>query len=116
MVQVVFHGMLLVENFEILYACRHRVTLVFHSNSEDVRLGVASVVSSKEFVVGPVRGIQSLGAVQCEETTAVVDKVPNGLLLLVSHPLDVGFAIAVGPVHAVAQDDEQTMFLERFAV
>ena len=46
----------------------------------------------------------------------MIDEVPHGLLLRIGHPFHRIFLISVGPIHAVAQNDEQLDMAERLGI
>jgi len=115
-VEVILHGMLLVEDFEILHAGGDRMILILDAHGEGVGFGMAVVIAAEQFVIESTGRINSLGIVQGKETAAVVHEIPDGLLLRVGHPLDGRLVVAVGPVHTIAQDDENLMVVQRIGV
>src|SRR5260370_40224777 len=115
-IEVVLHRVLLVEDFEIIYSGSDWVVLVRDSDSEGVRFGMSAIVAAEQLVVEASGRIDSLRIVQSEEAAAVVHEIPDGLLLGIGHPFDGRFVVAIGPVHAVAQDDEELVVAEGIGI
>jgi hypothetical protein len=111
-VQVVLHHVLLVVNLIVFDTCRNWMVFVFHANRKDSGIRVASIVAAKELVVESARRINTLSIVQREESTAVVNEIPDGLLLSLGHPFHRLFLVAAGPVHSIAKNYEQLRILE----
>src|SRR5439155_7519938 len=100
LIEVIFRHVLLVEDVVILYAGRDRVILVFDANSERVGLGMTTEIAAEELVVKPVLRIHRVGIVDSEKAAAVVNEIPDGLLLRVGHPRRLRLAVTLGPVAA----------------
>src|SRR5581483_1871784 len=107
---------LLVENIEILHSGGDGMVLVFHAYGERPRLRVASEIAAEQLVIKAIRRIHRMRVVQGKETAAVLDKVPDGLLLLVGHPKCLRLAVSLRPVSPVAGDDEQRKLRQRFGI
>src|SRR5579872_6333004 len=106
-VEIILDGVLLVEDLEIFNTGGDRMVLVLDAHGESVGFGMAAVIAAEELVVETARGVDALGVVQRQEGSAVVDEIPNGLLLRVGHPFYGRLVVAVRPVHSIAQDDKE---------
>ena len=74
-----------------------------HFDRINRRSRMPSVITTKQLVVQSPGRIVALSIVQRQKGPSGLDKIPNGLLLIGAHPLDVLPLETVGPIHAVTQ-------------
>src|SRR5215813_9705976 len=105
---------MLVEDVVILHAFCNRMMLILDSYRELVRLRVTAEIAAEEFIIKPARWVHRVRIMHSEKPASLTDEVPYGLLLAAGHPCGLGLSVAVGPITAVAGNDQQRMIGQGF--
>src|SRR5688572_14635453 len=112
-VEVVLHHVLFVVDLIVFDTCCNWMIFVFHANCENCWLRMSSIVAAKQLVVEPTGRVNALSIMEREESTTVMNEIPDSLLLSLGHPFHRLLLVAVGPIHSIAKNYEQLKILER---
>ena len=107
LIKAVLRHVLLVKHVVVLHAGCDGVILVFDANREPVGQRMTSEIAAEELIVKPALGVHRMRIVHGEKAAPVIYEVPDSFLLSVGHPGGLRLAVALGPVAAVAGDDQQ---------